>query len=68
MATEHTVLQVPHAFTLFVVAVSHPFATLASQLPKPAAQVIEQAPELHEGEPLAELYTSLQEPQLVVLV
>jgi hypothetical protein len=31
--TEQTLPQVPQAFTLFVVAVSHPLLTAASQLP-----------------------------------
>ena len=56
--------------TAHVVAmhVGVPFATLASQLPNPAAQVIEQAPSVHEGEPLTELHWRPHEPQFDVLV
>ena len=37
---EHTLPQLPHALTLFVVAVSQPFVKFASQLPYPAAHMI----------------------------
>lgn len=68
LETAHTVPQLPHAFTLFVVATSQPFATLASQFPNPAAQAIEHAPAAQEGEPLTELHANPQEPQWATLV
>jgi hypothetical protein len=41
--------QPPQAFTLFVVAVSQPFAGIPSQLPKPALQLNPHRPLLHVG-------------------
>lgn len=54
--TEHTLPQPPHAFTLFVVAVSQPLATFASQLPKPDAQLIPHEPFVQVAEPFVELH------------
>jgi hypothetical protein len=65
--TAQTAPQPPQAFTLFVVAVSHPFATLLSQLPKPAAHMIEQAPPEHDGAPFWPLHWFPHPPQLAVL-
>lgn len=66
--TEQTMPQPPHALTLFVVAVSQPFATFASQLPKPAPQMIPHAPFVHVGEPLFELQAFMHAPQFDVFV
>jgi hypothetical protein len=54
--------------TLFVVAVSQPLATFASQLPKPAPQLIPHAPFVHVDDPLVALQTFMQAPQLDVFV
>ena len=63
----HTFPQPPQAFTLLVVAVSHPFATLLSQLPKPAAHWMEQAPFEHDAAPFCELHALPHPPQLATL-
>jgi len=66
--TEHTLPQPPQALTLFVVAVSQPLVTFASQLPKPAAHMIRHDPFEHVGEPLFELQAFMHEPQFDVFV
>lgn len=66
--TEHTLPHAPHALTLFVVAVSQPFPTFASQLPKPAAHMIPHAPLVHVAEPLLVLQLFVHDPQCVVFV
>lgn len=66
--TEQTFPQPPQALTLFVVAVSHPLATFASQLPKPAAHMIVHEPFEQPAEPLVVLQAFMQAPQCVVFV
>jgi hypothetical protein len=65
--TAQTLPQPPQAFTLLVVAVSQPLATLLSQLPKPAAHMIEQEPLEHEAAPFCELHALPHPPQWAVL-
>lgn len=71
-ATPFVVLQaVPHAPQLAVLVfrfTSQPFATLESQLPNPAVQVMPQLPALQNGVPLLELHVPLHAPQWVVFV
>src|SRR2546428_811327 len=59
--------QLPQLAMSPVVSVSHPLATLLSQLPKPLLQVIWQAPALHAGVPLLLEQTFPQAPQCAVL-
>jgi hypothetical protein len=61
--TAQTTPQPPHAFTLFVVTVSQPLVSVASQLPKPAAHVMEHAPPEQDGAPLFALHALPQAPQ-----
>jgi hypothetical protein len=63
--TEQTVPHPPHALTLLVVAVSQPFAALASQLPKPAAHAMVHVPLTQVGDPFTLLQTLPHAPQLV---
>lgn len=60
--------QPPQFCTLFVVAVSHPFFGLASQLPKPAAQVMPHTPALQNARPFVVSQPNPQPPQFLVLV
>lgn len=66
--TEHTVPQPPQFWTLFVVAVSHPFLRSASQLPKPAAHVMLHTPDVQNANPFVESHPSPQPPQFFALV
>lgn len=66
--TEQTFPQPPHALTLFVVAVSQPLVTFASQLPNPAAHMIPHEPPEHVAEPLFALQTFMHAPQCCVFV
>jgi hypothetical protein len=62
-----TLVQLPQALVVFKLA-SQPFATLPSQLPQPALQVIEQAPSVQEALPFTPLQALPQVPQLEMLV
>ncbi len=54
--------------TFVVVLISQPFATLLSQLAKPASQLIAHVPLMHEGVPLFVLHPAPQLPQCSTLV
>jgi hypothetical protein len=62
------VVQAPQLLTFVLVFVSQPFATLASQLPKPALHAIEHAPSAQLAVPFVELHALPQMPQLPVFV
>jgi hypothetical protein len=66
--TVQIVPQPPQFWGLFVVAVSHPLPTFASQLPKPAAHVMPQTPEAQYARPLVVSQARLQPPQFFALV
>jgi hypothetical protein len=66
--TVHTVPQPPQFAVLFVVAVSQPLLTLASQLPNPAAHVMPQTPDEQKASPFVELQARAQPPQFFALV
>jgi hypothetical protein len=59
--------QPPQFAVLFVVAVSQPLPTFASQLPKPAAQVMPQTPDEQNASPLVVLHARPQPPQFLAL-
>ena len=64
----HVVAQVPQFAALMLVFVSQPFATLPSQFPKPAAQVIPQTPAVQLAVPFVSLHDVAHAPQLPALV
>jgi hypothetical protein len=64
----HCVVHAPQLLTFVLVLVSHPFATLPSQLPKPALHAIEHDPSAQLAVPFVELHALPQVPQLPVLV
>ena len=66
----HTVPHPPQFCVLFVVAVSHPFFTSASQLPNPAAHVMLHTPDAHVASPFVVSHpnTVPHPPQFFVLV
>jgi hypothetical protein len=66
--TAHIVPQPPQFCGLFVVAVSQPFVTFASQLPNPAAQVIPHTPDAQNARPFVVLHASPHPPQFFALV
>jgi len=66
--TEQTLPQPPQALTLFVVAVSHPLLTFASQLPNPAAHMMPHDPPEHVADPFVVLHAFMQAQQCVVFV
>jgi hypothetical protein len=61
-------VQLPQWVGLVVVLVSHPLATLPSQLPKPAEQPMEQEPPEQLGVPLTLEHAAPQLPQFAALV
>jgi hypothetical protein len=65
--TEHAVPHAPQFCTLFVVAVSQPLATLASQFPYPAAHRMLHTPELQDATPFVVLHASPHPPQFLAL-
>jgi hypothetical protein len=64
----HAVTQLPQCVSSVLRFVSQPLPTFASQLPQPAAQLMEHEPPVHWGVPLVELQITPQAPQLVTLV
>jgi hypothetical protein len=66
--TAQTLPQPPQAATLLTVAVSHPFETVASQLPYPDAHEIEQLPAEQDAAPWFVLQTFPHAPQFDVFV
>lgn len=61
-------LQAPQSVVSSVRFASQPSVRSPLQLSKPALQLIEQLPALHDGVPWFELHTTPQSPQLLVLV
>src|SRR5437764_29991 len=64
----HAMLQPPQWVGDVLVSTSQPSATSMLQLPRPAAQVIEQAPAAHPAVPPTMLHACAQAPQLAVEV
>jgi hypothetical protein len=65
---EQTVPHPPQLLALFVVAVSHPLLTFASQLPNPAAHVMLHAPAMQNANPFVVSHPSPHPPQCFALV
>jgi hypothetical protein len=65
--TVHALPHAPQFCTLFVVAVSQPLATLASQLPNPAAQRMLHTPDAQDATPFVVSQARPQPPQFFAL-
>jgi hypothetical protein len=65
--TVHALPHAPQFCTLFVVAVSQPLATLASQFPNPAAHAMLHAPDVQNATPFVVLHASPHPPQFFAL-